>query len=195
MNPIQIIVIAFVGLILGGVIGFIFKATDDTQQIPATSSAPTTEQLDAIPAFNYPDLQNKMRHSQEWQAKIVVLNFWAAWCPPCREETPVFVELQEQYRHNNVKFVGIAIDDKQPVEEFVASYKVNYPVLMGDIQAVTLSRKLGNRFEGLPYTVVAAPGGQILLRHAGGITREQLEPVLQQAIENSKRTHQPVERI
>lgn len=198
MKPRNFIYIALGGLALGALLGVGLKlARQDGAITPLTVSHPVVdeEQLSTVPDFNYADLSGKQRFSNEWKAKVLVLNFWASWCPPCREETPLFVELQEQYQSNNVKFVGIAVDDVEPVQEFADTYGVNYPILMGDIKAITLSRKLGNRFEGLPFTVVAAPGGKVLLTHAGGMTREQLEPVLRQAIDASRRTLDAPARI
>ena len=93
------------------------------------------------------------------------------------KETPDFVALQEAFGER-VQFVGIAIDDADPVRDFADTYGVNYPVLLGDVDAVSLSRRLGNRYEGLPFTVVAAPGGRVVLRHAGGLERTRLEPLL-----------------
>lgn len=196
MNPMRVLYFAVAGLLIGAGIGVGLKMANqqDSAEI-ASPATPTTQLAEYMPAFSYPDLANNQRHGSEWQAKILVLNFWAAWCPPCREETPDFVELQDEYIDDNVKFVGIAIDDLEPVQEFVDTYGVNYPVLLGDIQAVSLSRELGNRFEGLPFTVVAEPGGKIILRHAGGLSREQLEPVLRDAIKKSRRTHEQVARI
>jgi len=130
-----------------------------------------------LPHFTCPALDGRVRNSGEFADKVVVLNFWATWCPPCRKETPEFVALQETFA-DNVQFVGIAIDDAEPVREFADSFGVNYPVLLGDIDAVTLSRRLGNRYEGLPFTVVTAPGGKVVMRHAGGLERDQLEPLL-----------------
>ena len=133
----------------------------------------------SLPEFNLPDLQGRERHSSQWAGKLLVLNFWATWCPPCRKETPEFVALQKEFA-NKVQFVGIAIDDEQPVREFADTFAVNYPLLLGDVGAVALSKQLGNRYEGLPFTVVAEPGGNVVLRHTGGLERDQLEPLLRE---------------
>ena len=137
----------------------------------------TVKQVDKVPGFSYPDLNGRHRHSDEFDDKVVVLNFWATWCTPCRKETPEFVALQETFA-GDVQFIGIAIDDEEPVREFADTFEMNYPVLLGDIEAVSLSRRLGNRYEGLPFTVVAAPGGKVVLRHAGSLERDKLEKIL-----------------
>jgi thiol-disulfide isomerase/thioredoxin len=191
MKPIRFIAIAIGGLLMGAGVGVGLKMADKAEQPAPTTPVPAPEQLSVLPDFSYTDLDGRQRHSSEWKSRILVLNFWAAWCPPCREETPDFVELQQKYLDDNVKFVGIAIDDPDPVREFADTYGVDYPILLGDIKAVEMSRKLGNRFEGLPFTVVAEPGGKVVLRHAGGLGRKQLEPILRKLIEKSRRDLPP----
>ncbi len=171
--------IAVGGAVVGAMSGFAWRAFDSTDRPEITTPVQSVEVIDVLPGFSYPDLDGRQRQSSEFTDKVVVLNFWATWCPPCRKETPEFVALQEAYA-GGVQFIGIAIDDEDPVREFADSYGVNYPVLLGDIEAVSLSRRLGNRYEGLPFTVVAAPGGNVVLRHTGGLDREQLEPLLRE---------------
>ncbi len=195
MKPTRILLIAIIGLLIGAGTGLGIRLLQSNDASTAADTQASTPLLNTIPAFSYPDLEGRMHNGSEWGDRIVVLNFWASWCPPCRKETPLFVELQQQYAADNVRFIGIAIDDKEPVQEFVDSYGVVYPVLLGNLDAIALSKRLGNRFEGLPFTVVAEPGGKVALRHQGGISREQLEPVLKQAIEHSRRTYATPERI
>lgn len=192
MKPTRILIIALVGLLVGVLTGIGIKMLRQAEWPAEPAEAPVLEQM---PEFTYPDLEGRLRHGNEWKTNILVLNFWAAWCPPCREETPLFVDLQEQYARDNVRFVGITIDDREPVADFVDTYGVEYPVLLGDLDAITLSRHLGNRFDGLPFTVIVEPGGRILARFVGGVSREQIEPVLQQAIENNRRSYASPERI
>jgi thiol-disulfide isomerase/thioredoxin len=170
--------IAVGGALLGAVSGFAWRSLDQKVNAPP-SPVETVEQLNALPEFRYVDLTGRERQGSEFDDKVVVLNFWATWCPPCREETPLFVELQDTYGED-VQFIGIAIDDEEPVRDFADSFDVNYPILLGDIDAVGMSRSLGNRYEGLPFTVIAAPGGKIVKRHTGGLEREDLEPVLRE---------------
>jgi len=169
--------IAVGGAVIGAASGFALRAFDSADQSAMQSPVETVKQVDVVPSFSYPDLDGRHRHSDEFADKVVVLNFWATWCAPCREETPEFMALQETFA-GEVQFIGIAIDDEEPVREFADAFEMNYPVLLGDIHAVSLSRRLGNRYEGLPFTVVAAPGGNVVLRRAGSLKRDELEPIL-----------------
>lgn len=171
--------IAVGGAVIGAASGFAWRAFDPAASGEYPSPVETVHEVNKLPAFSYPDLDGRERHSSEFGDKVLVVNFWATWCPPCVKETPQFVQLQREFA-GKVQFIGIAIDDADPVREFAASFEMNYPVLLGDIDAVTLSRQLGNRFEGLPFTVVASRAGNVVLRHSGGLERERLEPVLRQ---------------
>lgn len=132
-----------------------------------------------LPDFAFEDLEGRRRGNSEWPDQILVVNFWATWCPPCRAETPAFVELQHEYLSRDVRFVGIAIDDRDPVAEFAETYGVNYPILLGGLDGVELSKQLGNRFGGLPFTVVVDRRGYVRHRQPGEMTKERLEQILQ----------------
>ena len=179
MNIRNYFMIAVGGALIGAASGFAWRAYDNAAEPAVPTPVVAVKQIDVLPDFSYLDTEGRERHSHEFTDKVVVLNFWATWCPPCRKETPEFVALQEDFGEQ-VQFIGIAIDDPEPVREFGDTYGVNYPLLLGDMEAVAMSRQLGNRYEGLPFTVVARPGGSVVLRHAGGLEREQLEPLLRE---------------
>ena len=177
MKPMQIISLAVAGALLGALAGVGWQQWEESRgALPATGSNAVHE---VLPEFSYADLKGQERTRREWPDKILVVNFWASWCPPCRAEMPLFVELQREYGGAGVQFVGIAIDDPEPVQAFVDELALNYPTLLGDMDAVELSRRLGNRFGGLPFTVVTRSDGRIVLRHSGELSRESLEPLLQ----------------
>jgi len=145
-----------------------YREDDKTEQ-----SAPGA--LATLPDFAFDDLDGRKRQANEWMGKVLVLNFWATWCPPCRKEIPAFVEYQQLYGDKGLQFVGIAVDRPDAVKDFVDDVSVGYPLLMGDVRAVELSRSLGNRFGGLPFTVVFDREGRVRFRQAGEVTREMLE--------------------
>ena len=134
--------------------------------------------LKRVAQFQLEDIDGKQHTYTEWNGRIIVLNFWATWCPPCREETPGFVELQNKYQDQGVQFVGIAIDDVDKVRDFMDTLGVNYPMLMGDLQIVELSREMGNRLEALPFTVIVDRHGYITKRYTRGLTKQDVEAVI-----------------
>ncbi len=138
--------------------------------------------LSKLPEFSFEDIEGVVRQSSEWENNILVLNFWATWCPPCRAETPAFVALQEQYGGQGIQFVGLAVDEKDLVIDFADTYGVNYPMLLGDLQAIELSKQLGNRLGGLPYTVVVNRGGNLEHRQPGEMKKDELEGILQRLL-------------
>jgi len=141
-----------------------------------------TGQLYRLPRFRLPDLDGQEVASSHWAGKIVVLNFWATWCPPCLRELPLFDELQRTYAAAGLQVVGIAIDNHRDVERFLAEHPVGFPILLGDTDAIDLSQRLGNRLQGLPFTVIFDTRGRRVYAQSGEVTRaaltEQLDPLL-----------------
>ena len=134
------------------------------------------------PNFSLPDINGKLWTNQSWQGKALVVNFWASWCTPCRREIPMFNRLQKEYQPDGVQFIGIAIDNKHAVETFKAKIPIDYPVLIGNLDAGKLSRQFGNLQEVLPYTVFVNKHGKIEIITAGGLdeetTRRSIEKLL-----------------
>lgn len=131
------------------------------------------------PAFNLPDLEGKMRNVSDWDGKVVVVNFWATWCPPCRREMPDFIELQEKYGAQGLQFVGIALDDVTKVQDFVDTMGVDYPILVGGDDAMQAAIAYGNSFGALPYTAVINREGKIVTTYRGEVERDQAEELIQ----------------
>jgi len=135
--------------------------------------------VDVLPEFALEDTAGTQRHSGEWTGTILVLNFWATWCPPCRAEMPAFAELQAKYQDHNVQFVGIAIDEKEAVTRFADELGITFPLLLGDMTTIGFSKRLGNRFGGLPYTVIVDRQGNIRHRQAAEIHKDDLDRLIQ----------------
>ncbi len=130
------------------------------------------------PDFSLADLAGTIRHVREWDGQLVFINFWATWCPPCLREIPTFIELQDRYAAQGLRFIGIAIQDPEPVAEFVAAAGINYPVLVGQAEAIEIAREYGNRVGALPFTVAVDRGGKIVFARGGELDREQAEEII-----------------
>lgn len=133
---------------------------------------------DVIAAGRFTDLEGKPRGLAEWRGKVLVLNFWATWCAPCREEIPMFIEARGEYAPYGVEFVGIGIDKADKIAEFARQMRINYPILVADAAAMDMMRRLGNRAAGLPFTVIVDRAGIPVARKLGAVHREELNRML-----------------
>ena len=129
--------------------------------------------------FSLADLSGKTRNISEWHGKILIINFWATWCPPCLKEIPEFISLQQELASKNVQFIGIAIEEKQAVSEYLKTININYPILIGGDAGITLSQQLGNIVNAVPFSIIVNQQGQVIHRHPGELTREKLIEFLQ----------------
>lgn len=123
----------------------------------------------------FSDLAGKRRTLLEWQGQILVINFWATWCEPCREEIPAFTRVRQKLLRKGVEFVGIAIDQAAKVALFTNTTPINYPVLLTATNGLDLMRKLGNPSGGLPFTVIVNQSGRIVFRNLGALTGPRVE--------------------
>lgn len=169
----QFLTLALAGMLLGAVAGGLYHWVERPEMADATPDR------DQLPNFTLPAFDGSPWRAEEWRGKVLVVNFWASWCPPCRKEMPLFTRLHEELAGKGVLFVGIAIDDPQSARDFIDTHGVEFPVLLGQEKGIALSRQLGNRIGALPYTVVADREGRIVLRQAGEMTEERLRPLLQ----------------
>ena len=132
----------------------------------------------ALLSATYPDLSGRPRRLLEWQGRPLLVNFWATWCAPCREEMPMLAEMRPSYLQKGAEFVGIGIDQGPKIAEFAKTYPVSYPLLVADAGAIELMRSLGNSAGGLPFTVVLDRQGAVGYSRLGPVSRPEVEKVL-----------------
>lgn len=153
-----------------------FEDADSGKQ--ARHSEHQTDALQTLPDFHLTDLEGREVASNAWAGKVLVLNFWATWCPPCLSEIPRFIEAQERLRESGVQFVGIAVDQIGDVRAFVADHPINYPLLIATPEVFKLSVQLGNRLEVLPFTVIFDRHGRRVHGQVGELSAEELAEYL-----------------
>ena len=129
----------------------------------------------ALAAVTLPDLDGRPQRLEQWRGKVVVVNFWATWCAPCREEIPLLIKLQKKYGAEGLQLVGVAIDQAEKVRPYAAELGMNFPILMGGVETIELSRTLGNRAGVLPFTVILGRDGRIAAREVGAAKEGPLE--------------------
>lgn len=124
------------------------------------------------PELSFTDLAGKKLELSSYRGKVVILNFWATWCEPCRAEIPRFVDLQNKYRDRGLQIIGISLDDDpKPVRSFYQQFKMNYPVAVGD---ANVAERYGGIL-GLPVNFVINREGRIHAKHMGDVDISLIE--------------------
>ncbi len=148
-----------------------------------SSSRMKKQSLEALYATVLPDLDGHMQPLKQWRGKVLVVNYWATWCAPCRDEMPMLSSLQTRFAARGVQFVGIANDEIGKVREFVKHTPVTYPLLIGNFGDFGITADLGNTAMGLPFTIILDREGEMRGVKLGRIQEEalvrQLEGLLQ----------------
>ena len=124
------------------------------------------------------DSSGKVQPIAQWRGKTLVVNFWASWCPPCREEMPIFSRLHAKYAAKGVQFVGIALDTADNVSRYSQQQTVGYPLLIGGASGSKLAQQLGDASVALPYTVVLNAAGEVRLARLGRVSESELDALL-----------------
>jgi len=131
---------------------------------PAPALKITSTEHPFAPDFSLQQLSGQSLTLSSYRGKVVLLDFWATWCVPCREEIPHFVELQDKYRQQGLQIIGVSMDDgPEPVRDFYREFKMNYPVVMGDAK----TGELYGGVLGLPIAFVIGRDGRIYAKHIG----------------------------
>ena len=120
--------------------------------------------------------------TEAWQGKVLVVNFWASWCPPCVEEMPTLDKLQQEFLKKNVLFVGIGIDSPSNIREFLEKTPVSYPIMIGGLQGSNLSKQMGNSQGALPYTIIINAKGKASYSKLGKISEDEIRNAIKSTL-------------
>lgn len=146
------------------------------------TEAPAPVAATGLMGLVLPDAAGKEQQMAQWKGKVLVVNFWATWCAPCREEIPEFIKAQTEFGSKGLQFVGIAVDQADKVAQFEKEIGLNYPSLVGGFGAMELSKALGNKLMALPFTVIVDRNGGIVHTQLGLLKPDKLEAIVKQLL-------------
>jgi thiol-disulfide isomerase/thioredoxin len=145
----------------------------DTQR-----SVPEKPDVITHPEFTLPDISGTSRSFSEWHGKNRLVNFWATWCAPCRREIPLLKAFQKEQSGNGFEVIGIAVDFPEAVADYAESAQFNYPVLVGEQDAMAVAESSGIEFIGMPFTMFVASDGEYLSAFIGELHQAHLDTVV-----------------
>ena len=132
----------------------------------------------ALLGLSLPDVDGREQRLDQWKGKVLVVNFWATWCEPCRKEMPDFVQAQADSGGKGLQFVGIAIDQPDKIRQFSKDLKLNYPSLVGGYGALELSKTFGNKLMALPFTLILDRNGNVAYAQMGPLKPGNLDAIV-----------------
>ncbi len=146
----------------------------DTQALvsPETLGAPAA-------ALQLPDLDGQMHALSDYRGRVVLVNFWATWCPPCLREIPTLQQVRTRYRDHGFEILGVAVDGAEAVRAFVAEHGIGYPQLIAGPTGSGVMAAFGNRHGVLPYSLLVDRAGTVRMAHAGALESEDLVPKIE----------------
>ena len=160
----------------------VLAATTATFLLTTKKEPESRRAIDRLFATTLDDQHGQRQALAQWRGKLLVVNFWATWCSPCREEIPFFSRLHTDYAAQGVQFVGIAVDSAEAVRAFAAREQISFPLLVGGPGIVELSTELGNHAAGLPFTLILDRNGEPVATRTGRLAEAELENLLRRQL-------------
>jgi cytochrome c biogenesis protein CcmG/thiol:disulfide interchange protein DsbE len=152
-------------------LGWVFCSVIISLMLFAEARAAKGDIGEKAPAWSLPGLDGKTVNLSDFKGKVVILDFWATWCPPCREEIPSFIQIQKEFADKGVVVVGVALDEEgaKVVKPFAKKKGINYPLVIGK----TSTTEDYGGIEGIPTTFIINAEGKIVAKHVGLTTKEE----------------------
>ena len=152
-------------------------AVQDAAQ-DAQMATPAAKLVEALPDFKLADRAGEMKSLRDWQGKSLVVNFWATWCAPCRREIPLLERVQRERAAEGFQVVGIAVDFRDKVLEYADQMQIQYPLLIGEQDALDAASAFGVDAVGFPFTIFTDGQGRVIVAHMGELTVAEANLIL-----------------
>ena len=169
---------ALVALMAGALFFAARAPLQEASPAPQAIEQPQALEIVTHPSFTLPDISGTDHDFSEWQGKMRILNFWATWCAPCRREIPLLKAFQDEQGSNGFQVIGIAVDFAEAVASYSEAAEFNYPVLVGEQEAMAVAESSGVEFVGLPFTMFVASDGELLGAYIGELHQRHLDEIV-----------------
>jgi len=164
--------------VVAGAVGFLANRivstpADEAAILPAPPAMPTV-----LPEFSLMNREGSVQSIHSWPGKSMIVNFWATWCAPCRREIPLLNEIQRTRSEEGFQIVGVAVDFREDVLRYADEIGIDYPLLIGEQDALEAVNAFGIQAVGFPFTAFTDNQGRIVNLHVGELTGPQAEAIL-----------------
>jgi len=175
-QSLSVAALALASFLAGGVLYYLMQP-----DAPVDSGTGSQHQLE-LHAIPLAGLDGDETTLADWRSKLLIVNFWAPWCAPCRREIPALIEVQKQYASRGVRILGVAFDTPEQVRRFAAEYQIDYPLFLAGNRIPMYNVAFDNPSGALPYTALLDGDLQIVFQHNGELKAETLKAELEKRL-------------